>query len=334
MPNAARRFWSGRLLSVLCGATGAGVALACLGGCNAGADAVVTLSDNFFTVAPGESFEVKVSVGVGGVVTLSLREPSPSGAPFETAIAELLPPQPDGCSDFLPLAIQSPGSCTVTIAIGPTAPPGEYEMVIRGTFSEAIDDSPPITVTVTGSEAPPATTIRDEAFDPADWTVSYDDPNADWVIDVTNPASGGNDGAYRRMEHMVQTDTATDAIWIRHVFTAKTYDPGTYPVVASISFSMDASTLNDAVSGLCYRYVIIQGETVMTVPEARPCLTPSTAWEPVPIVAQNLDGLNLNEGAEPVVFGFQLVAQSPGGVLGRSSVYGVDNFEVVILPAE
>lgn len=125
---------------------------------------ILTVSPSAFTVAPGDSFEVLVrgeyTSGSSGGVRLSLVEPSPSGAPFDSTVARFTrgcelgkytPPPPPSFS------VQSGtglGYCTVFIHIGPAAPQGEYEIVVRGDFfsDEAMDDSNPIFVTV---ESPP-----------------------------------------------------------------------------------------------------------------------------------------------------------------------------------
>ncbi len=198
------------------------VALACWGallGCDSSSSEnwIVTVSPSTFTVAPGDSFEVEVrgeyTSGSSGNIDLYLVEPSPSGAPFDSAVAKFT----HGCTplESLPPSISvysGVGFCTLFIHVGAGAQQGDYEVVVRGDFTSdgALDDSNSIFLTVAlppgafslsasgGNEIPDGGTLplsvnltRDAGFTgPVDLTVNNMPAGITGVFDPATIPSG------------------------------------------------------------------------------------------------------------------------------------------------
>jgi photosystem II stability/assembly factor-like uncharacterized protein len=161
---------------------------------------ILALTDFYVTIAPlavsappGGSFNIDVTVQYEindspAVAVVGLYLQLPGGSAFPNGVATFASPaSPPSCSTGSTTS-SNPNTCTFTINVGASAPPGTYELVVRGWFDgpSVIDDSntldltvlmppPPFSLQVAGGDTLPAggqlpltvTVVRDPGFNGA-----------------------------------------------------------------------------------------------------------------------------------------------------------------------
>lgn len=186
----------------------------------------------------------------------------------------------------------------------------------------------------------PAVAYEDGEFEPSAWTeeASTEPAQADATAAVTRSASGGNPGAFRRIEYRMPAGPAV--LRIRHVALASSYDPSSQGPIVAIDFAVEciASGDDSRVAPL-----IEQGGRTFTTLERWHC---PTSWQPAFALSNRgadtflqLDGpacepgatcLDFSASAAPIRFGLLTEGRVISGLPAVTIVQGVDNWKVTI----
>ncbi len=184
-------------------------------------------------------------------------------------------------------------------------------------------------------------TFTDTEMQTTDWNtvIAFADPSSNH-ISVSQSASGGNGGAYRRFTH---TYSAT-GITVYHYSNLFTYDPSVSGSVNDINVSMDAAVFDSPSSkAIGYGIVFTQGANTWTFglhesdaplnPGSTAILASQPGWHAFSFTSlagalTNLGNFDLSASGTPISFG---VYTSNGTQFGTThSTGGIDNFSVTV----
>jgi hypothetical protein len=206
-----------------------------------------------------------------------------------------------------------------------------HETVMRAVVVVAVFVSPARSGTITFSDA---------TFNNADWSASaiYDDTvSGPATFSVSQVATGGNPGSYRRETHRLDQGT----LHVGNLANAFVYDPSVDGAISSIAYSYDLlKPLTQTYTGV-YWVLLFQNGSYYTslVPADVP--PPGGAWthsehaglEPSDFTGFTVGIPDFSSTGAPIQFGYNFANTSVSGV-GNFFTYGsgIDNFAVTVTP--
>lgn len=186
-----------------------------------------------------------------------------------------------------------------------------------------------------------AVTFSDATFTPADWTVTVETLNLGGSVSVSQVATGGNPGAFRRINDVLASALGqgfSNSVFGFHARNGATWTPSVQGAIAALAYSEDAYRY--AGSGVQANGVALrQGGVIYYGPGS---VTPGTtgvwqnyAW--TGLTAANFDALapgvqnpDFSLAGGPIQFGFYRANSTSVGGSGATISGGIDNWNVTI----
>lgn len=191
------------------------------------------------------------------------------------------------------------------------------------------------------AEQPPASdcltpfVLRDDFTTGSQWTATVSGNGS--THSVTNNATGGNPGGYRRMGHNVPT---TSSIVVRHVYTGGSYDPSASGAIRHLHYWEDRIQFNPPFAGAAVgaHFRIFQGAGSYSIPVALNLATggfSTTTWESVPLLRLTPSSfspatVNFTASGGSITFGYQRSNTNNSTTQPFVTTHGIDNWTVVI----
>jgi hypothetical protein len=192
-------------------------------------------------------------------------------------------------------------------------------------------------------------TFSDGEFEEANWDIELFNFHSGGTASASQVASGGNPGAYFRVDHMTNAATDPDdnaAIYAFHGLTSAAVDPGVEGAVTSVDYSWDVRAIESASgSGGFFGPALRQGDRYYVSAGNLELVGTDQDWRPVERLGMTeasfgriqdvlevdpADDPDFSASGEPIVFGF---FSAIAGAMGGSEIslsHGYDNWEVVV----
>lgn len=186
-----------------------------------------------------------------------------------------------------------------------------------------------------------AATFSDATFTPADWTLTVETLNLGGSVTVSQLASGGNSGAFRRINDVLTSAVGqgfSNTVFGFHARVGATWNPSVQGAIASLAYSEDAYRY--AGSGVQANGVALRQGGVIYYGTGS--VTPGTtgvwqnyAWST--LTAASFDALapgvqnpDFGPSGGPIQFGFYRANSTSVGGSGATISGGIDNWSVTL----